>query len=243
MRILTIDIETRPNLAYVWGVWEQNIAPIQVVDEKDVISFAAKWRGEGKVKFASTYHHGKADMIAKAHALLDEADAVVTYNGKKFDLPHLNLEFLRAGLTPPSPYASIDLLQVVRSTFKFTSNKLENVAGKLGIGKKIEHEGFALWLKCMADDADAWKKMREYNMHDVRLTEQLYDMVLPWIKNHPNAGLYIADGEDRCRNCGSDDLARRGVRRLTTGSYVSYRCRNCGAWPRGTKRLDKVEVT
>jgi hypothetical protein len=51
----------------------------------------------------------------------------------------------------------------------------------MGLGKKEEHEGFGLWLKCEAGDKAAWKRMRSYNRKDVKLTEDLFLDYLPWI--------------------------------------------------------------
>lgn len=244
MKLLVIDIETQPNLAYVWGVWNQNIAPSQLVTEKEIISFAAKWLGDDEVIFRSTYHDGKLPMVHSAHALMDKADGVITYNGAKFDVKHLNREFLQAGMWPPSPYKSIDLLQTVRRKFEFTSRKLDNVADKMGIGRKVEHEGFALWLKCMKDDATAWAKMREYNIHDVRMTEKLYHELLPWIEHHPSVAVMLeAEEGANCVNCGSEDLMFKGYYYTSSRRYNQFQCQNCGKWQRGTHSIGKTETT
>ena len=242
MNLLVIDIETRPNLAYVWDVWQQNISPKQLIDEKEVISFAAKRVGEDEVLiFKSVHHDGKAAMVAEAWNLLDAADGVVTYNGKKFDIPHLNLEFLRAGMPPPSPFRQIDLLTVVRREFKFTHNKLDHVATKLGLGAKVEHEGFPLWVKCMQGDDEAWERMKEYNMADVLLTEKLYQEVLPWITNHPSYAALL--GDIRCPNCGSTDLRNKGMQHTKTRAYKRYQCKSCGKYCRDTHCSTAAEVT
>lgn len=180
-RVLIIDIETRPALAYVWGVWNQNIAPTQIVEDKATISFAARWAGTDKTMFYSDFHTGHEEMVRAAWDLLDEADVVVHYNGVKFDIPHLNQEFALLGLDPPSGYYQLDLLKSVRRDFNFTSNKLDNLIRQFEIGRKLEHEGFALWAKCLAGDPKAWGKMREYNMHDVVETEALYDRLKSWV--------------------------------------------------------------
>jgi hypothetical protein len=44
----------------------------------------------------------------------------------------------------------------------------------LGIGRKLNHTGKALWLGCMSGDPKSWKKMRRYNQQDVRLLEAVY---------------------------------------------------------------------
>lgn len=180
-KFLVIDIETMANLAWVWDTWQQNIYPKQIVKHKRTICFAAKWLGEGTVHFYSEFHHGRDVMIKKAWELLNEADAVITYNGKRFDVKHLNTEFKLAGLDPPSHFQNIDLLQITRREFAFGSNKLESVSTRLGIGHKEEHEGFALWVKCEAGEAKAWKHMRKYNRRDVQLTERLFNEFRPWI--------------------------------------------------------------
>lgn len=185
--VAIIDIETRPALAYVWGVWQQNIAPQQIVEDKAMISFAARWVGETKTYFYSDHHTGHEDMVAAAWEWLDTADVVVHYNGAKFDIPHINQEFLLAGYTPPSSYYQLDLLKSIRRDFNFTSNKLDNIAKQLKLGSKVEHEGFALWTKCLAGDKKAWAKMKEYNIHDTEMTQELYEYLLPWVSTitHP----------------------------------------------------------
>ena len=241
MRLLVIDIETRPNLAYIWDIWQRYTPPERILDEKEVISFAAKWVGATAVEFRSVHHDGRPKMIERAHALLTEADGVITYNGDQFDLQHLNLEFLRNGLAPPAPYKSIDLLKVIKRRFKFTSRKLQHVAAKLGIGSKVEHEGFSLWTKCMAGDSAAWAKMREYNIGDVQLTEDLYTWLLPWIDQHPSFAAFTSS--DVCVNCGSAELRQSGYYHTKTGTYARYQCASCGKWQRAVRRSFHTEIT
>lgn len=236
MKILVLDIETRPNMAYVWGLWDQNIGLNQIIETGSVISFAAKWYGEKKIHFYSDFHDGHETMIKAAWELFNEAEAIVHFNGKQFDIKHLNREFMVAGLTPPSPHKDVDLLSVVRSRFKFASNKLQHVATELGIGSKVQHDGFELWVRCMADDAKAWDLMRRYNKHDVKLTEQLYEQLRPWIKSHPNVAL--GEGRpDHCPTCGNDRMQSRGVQKSPFGIYQRYQCQGCGAWFKSRRRL------
>jgi len=241
-RILTLDIENRPNLAYTWGLFDQSIGLTQLVEPVEMISFAAKWHGDKKVLFYSTYHDSKPVMLRAAHELLSEADIVVGYNSKSFDVKHLNREFILADMDPPAPYAQVDLLQVARKNFKFASNKLDHVASELGLGGKTSHNGFQLWLDCMAGKASAWKLMRQYNKQDVVLTEKLYDKLLPWIQPHPHLGLYTGD-LDACGNCGGTDLRPDGKAYTTTGVYQRFQCRGCAKYGRGRHRLAGIDVT
>jgi DNA polymerase III epsilon subunit-like protein len=167
--------------------------------------------------------------------LLDEADAVIHFNGKRFDIPTLNKDFLLNGIRPPAPYKHIDLLTTVRTQFRFTSNKLDHVCEQLGLGNKTKHAGAELWIKCMAGDKAAWSEMEEYNIRDVEMTEALYLHLLPWIKSHPNYS--VMTGECVCPNCGSAKHQKRGFAFSLAGKYQRYQCRECGTWYRGVKNM------
>jgi len=241
MKILLLDIESSPNTAHVWGLWQQNVSINQLMESSYVLCYAAKWLGEKEVKFDSVHQSRPKTMLKGIHGLLNDADAVVHYNGTKFDIPTLNKEFLLHSFNPPSPYKQIDLLRVVRSNFRFPSNKLDYVAQRLNLGKKHEHEGHELWVKCMNGDKDAWKRMEKYNIQDVVLLESLYGTLLPWIKSHPNHNLFSDDHV--CPNCSSSSLQRRGTAISATGTYQRYQCRSCGTWSQSTKSIkSSVEV-
>jgi hypothetical protein len=244
-KILVLDIETSPHVVYAWGLWDQNIGINQIVRPGGVICFAAKWRGKPKVHFHSDHHDGHDAMVARAHALIDEADAIVHYNGRAFDLKHLKREFLLAGHGPPSPHKDIDLLTVARAKFKFPSNKLAHISVALGLEGKAQTGGFDLWTGCMADDPTAWRQMKAYNIQDVVQTEAVYDRLLPWIDNHPHWGLYTTpafEGDDCCQNCGSKDLQRRGSYMTNVGRYRRHLCNACGKFGRGRKRVGTVDM-
>jgi hypothetical protein len=192
--------------------------------------------------FLSEWKDGFEGMVKKAWELLDEADAVIHYNGVKFDLPTLNREFLMLGMTPPTPYVSIDLYTTVRSKFRFVSNKLDFVCRELGIGAKTQHKGFRLWTGCMDGDPDSLATMEEYNIQDIALLTPLYTRLRPWIRNHPNVALYdenvlSEDGTSplerrSCTKCGSLNLQSRGYKATTTQVYRQFRCNDCGSWSR-----------
>lgn len=239
MKILHLDIETSPHKVYVWGLYDQNVYIDQIVEAGRTLCWAAKWHGTNKIMFSSLYGN-KQGMIKEVHALLNEADAVVHYNGKKFDIPVLNKEFILAGLTPPSDYKEIDLLRVARHRFKFTSNKLDYVAQTLGIGAKLNHKGMELWKGCMENDVKAWKVMEKYNKQDVNLLEKLYVRILPWIRQHPNHGLYVDEGRPVCKNCGSKRVTKKGTEFTQVGKYQRYRCGDCGTPLRGATLLNSA---
>lgn len=236
MKILLLDIETAPHLAHVWGLWQQNVGLPQLLESGYTLCWGAKWLGEKEVFFGSV-RQGPERMTRDIHKLMSEADAIVHYNGNKFDIPTLNKDFLLQGLSPPSPAKQIDLLQVVKRRFRFPSNKLAYVSEALGIGSKVSHEGHELWIKCMAGDDAAWRSMLTYNVQDVRLLESLYHKLLPWIKGHPNHGLHNPDNSEVCPKCGSENFQRRGFEYTSTCTYRRFQCCSCRGWFRGATNV------
>lgn len=222
-------------------MWNQNIQPSHIVHPTKMMSWGAKWLEEPDVEWRGLKPDGHNRMVKRIWKLLDEADCVIHYNGKSFDVPRIQREFLKMGMPPPSPFKQIDLLLTVRKQFRFDSNKLEEVAKQLGIGRKVEHEGFGLWLKCLDGEMSAWERMKKYNVQDVRLTEQAYLTKLrPWVVSHPSVAAFR--GEDVCPKCGSADRQRRGKTFLKTASYPRFMCKACKSWYRGTKRIGATGV-
>jgi hypothetical protein len=264
MRILAWDIELSPILGYTWSLWP-NVIPINhIVEPQRVICFGARWVDQKKVIFRSEHHDTREDMLATIHELLDEADAVLSWNGQAFDSKHIRREFEHAGMNPPAPWKEIDLLKTARSQFKFASNKLDYVAQYLGVGQKVKHQGMDLWRACvdapgfdpmnatweeiqaareatMAARDKAWRTMKRYQFQDVNLLVDLYDRMLPWIPTHPNVALYN-DIPDGCKKCGSTNLQRRGYEVTSAGKYRRYHCQDCSTWQRGSKSVATTEM-
>ncbi len=229
-------------MAYVWSLWDQNISINQIVGHGTTLCFAAKWLHEDKMEVHARWQGGHKKMIKAAHKLLEEADAVVHYNGKKFDRAVLNKEFLLLGLNPTSPTKDIDLYSVVKKNFKFNSNKLDYVCQMLGLGSKTKHKGMDMWKGVLDGNEEDQKAMLEYNVGDVVLLERLYDVLLPWINNHPNHNAYNGGEHHTCTNCGGNHLQRRGTTVSKSYRYQRYQCRDCGTWQRERVRDSEVAI-
>jgi hypothetical protein len=244
-RILLLDIETFPNIAYVWGKYDQNV--IQFVQEGCIASFVAKWLDEPEIisKGLPDYKGYKAGsyddkkLVADLWNLLDEADVVIAHYGSGFDIPYCNGRFLFHGLVPPSPYKIVDTKKAASKLAKFNSNKLDDLGAHLGLGQKIKTD-FDLWKGCIAGDKNAWQRMLEYNRQDVLLLEQLYLRLRPWINDHPN--LTVHSGA-MCPKCNSNNVQMRGIAVTLTRRYQRFQCRDCGGWGRMVKSDGRTDVT
>lgn len=250
-KMLLLDIETAPIKAYTWGLYEQNISPVQIIDNAYMLSWSAKWFGKKGIMFDSIFNHKEEfknnpkndKKIAESiWPLMNEADIIIAHNGDNFDIKWLNTVFLKHQMKPVSSFKTIDTCKIGRAQFKFGSNKLEEMAKYLGVGQKIEHEGFPLWIKCMHGDEKAWKKMERYNKHDVKLLEAVYIKLRPSIKNHPNLSLYCDDINPICSGCSArNSFVKRGFAFTTTNKFQRYVCKKCGKWGRGRKGLFSKE--
>lgn len=245
-RILLLDLETFPDVAYVWGVYDQNA--IEVKEHWYMLSFAYRWHKAGPIvcrTLADTKSRTDRILAKEIHALMDEADIIVAHNGVDFDVKKINARLIAHGFQPPSPYKVVDTKRAVKQVAGFSSNKLDWLCKQLGLGRKIEHEGFALWRKCAEqNDPAAWRRMARYNRHDVRLLGQLYELIAPWIRQ-PNGALH--SGDERCVNpaCRSIDIEWRGLSRQITRNYRRFVCRQCGKWGRAvlSERKPRAVVT
>lgn len=235
-KILIFDIETTPIKAWVWSRWKQNIYLDQTISEWFCLSWSAKWLFDSEIHSARLTSEEvlKEDdnrIINQIWKLIDEADIVVAHNGLAFDEKKLNARFLLNGLPPASPYQTIDTKLIAAKQFGFSSNKLDALAGYFGLKAKMDTD-FELWAACMNGDEEALSYMEEYNRQDVVLLEEVYLRLRPWIKSHPNVGLYFESDVPVCSSCGSEHLTVVSKGYPTqTGIYDTYRC-DCGALSR-----------
>lgn len=231
-RILLFDIETLPMQVFVWGLYKQRIPHTNIVQDWVVVSWAAKWLFEPKIKsevLAPDEAVKKYDkrILKGMWELFEEADIVIAHNAQRFDIRKLNARWLVNKINPPSAYQVIDTLKQTQRHFGTSSHKLDYLGQLLANKAKIE-TNFELWKKCSNGDPESLKYMVEYNREDVSLLEEVYLEIRPWIKSHPNLGLYVDINEPVCPNCGSTELNWGGYYYTTVSKFSSFRC-ECGA--------------
>ena len=243
-KILIFDIETAPMKSYIWARWNQNIhTDDQIISEWFMLTWSAKWLFNKTIysaKLTSKEAKNQDDkrITKELWKLLDEADIVIAHNAERFDIPHINARFLINGLMPVSPFKVIDTLKVVKSQFKFSSNRLDSLAKYFGFEGKLS-TGFKLWADAIEGNKDALDEMSLYNDQDVILLEEVYLKLRPWIKGHPNLALYAESNDIGCGVCGSKKLTYMDKYYYTqTGKFETYRC-ECGAINR--RRLNSYD--
>jgi hypothetical protein len=236
--ITTVDIETRPNEVYTWGLFDQNVGLNQIIRPGGVLMIAAQEVGRKKVDYRADWD-GYEDMVKWSWDVYDRSDYVVTYNGARFDNKHLRAAWAELGLTPPAPWRDLDLLTTVRQ-FQWPSRKLEFVCQKLGVSHKTDPGGFRTWTAILQGEGkardDARKRMVKYCVNDVRITTELFHRLRPWVSG---LNIPLVSGVDEdvklCTRCGSDNVQSRGWAYTTTTRYRRFQCRSCGGWMRSRK--------
>lgn len=225
-------------LGWTYGMFQTNV--IEVERNPYILCFSYMWYGNGKgsirtvsmpdFKLYKKEPHNDYEVVKKLRGLLDEADIVIAHNANGFDNKVSSGRFLFHGLTPPSPYKTVDTLTVARSKFKLWSNSLDNLGKQLSFGQKTQEKHGQLWKGCVEGEKDAWKKMSKYCKQDVWMLHQLYELERPFITNHPNLANYMEN--DVCPKCGSKKLQYRGYQKTNVATYHRVQCQDCGGWSR-----------
>lgn len=237
-RIILWDLETLPDLKEVMkvlpgiGQWPGRTLKASI---NSIICFGYKELGEAQAHCINAWDvdpdaevNDDSYVVHAAYEVLKDADAIVTHNGKKFDLKVLNTRLVKYGLPPLHKINHVDT-KVVAKRLMLYSNRLGDVSNFLGGESKLENGGWDLWCKVVDKDPAARKLMAEYCKQDVQVLEQVYNGLRPLMLNTevPNYNLF-SDDSQVCTNCGSHNLQKNGTRLLTTGKRQRYLCGDCG---------------
>lgn len=240
MKTLFFDLETSAMVARVWGAYDQNI--IKEVTPSKILCVGYKWEHQKKAHVVSLpdfpgYTAGVVDdreITQFLWELMNEADVVVAHNGRSFDVKIAYTRMQAFHMKPPRFPRVIDTKNFAKKTFRFAQNKLNYISPFLGGSEKVEHEGFPLWEKCEQGDMAAWRRMEKYCRHDVKILEEIYLHMRPWMgpAELPNSNVYD-DTVLCCTACKSNHLQRRGSFPTRTGRRAKYQCQDCGHWESG----------
>jgi len=170
-RFLVYDLET-----YATGFADPSWVP-QVVT-----CVAWKWLGEEAVFSRASIDYARArsmphlqpgaiaKMLGPFLRELAKADAVVTYNGQRFDQPVLNGTMYYIGLPPIKPILNYDLHDFGKT--KGVKKGLDNTAVHLGAKEHKLALNHAQWTEGYLEAG--WPTIKERAKSDVELTEEVY---------------------------------------------------------------------
>lgn len=244
-RIVLFDLETIPDLQAALKVWPSlSNYPGQTLKASisSICCFGYKVLGEGKTHCISAWDfpawkknvNDDRSLLGSALSVLEGADAVITQNGRSFDWRFLQTRLALHNMPSLPKLHHIDTkLEAKRNLYLF-SNSLKHMAEVLTDTRKIENEGWDLWVKTWHRDPVAQKTMAAYCRGDVDALEAIYLRLRKYSRDIPNHNLFkFGQGEKPvCHGCGSTRLKGNGVRFVATRAYRRYQCLECGAWTR-----------
>jgi DNA polymerase elongation subunit (family B) len=234
-KILLFDIESSPSIVFSFNRFNTNIYIDQVIKDPIMLTWSAKWLFSedvmsDRITSKEVLSFNDYRIVKSLWNMVNEADIVIAHYGDKFDIPMLNARAVINNIKPFSFTESIDTKRVSSKHFRFPSNKLDALATYLGVDNKIKTD-FSLWKRCMNGEEKALEEMNTYCDQDVRTLEDVYLKLRPYIKSHPNLGLYMDSLDSVCANCGSSNLEEEKSYYTRTSKFKVFRC-ECGAMNR-----------
>lgn len=239
-KILFWDLETMMNPEAVMDVFPglSNYPGLTLkASLNSILCFGYKFLGDKEVSCLNAWDYkgwkksvnDDEKLVKDAYKILEKADAFVTHNGRRFDLKFFNSRAIMYGLPALPTIPHIDTCQVAKSKLLLFNNKLNTVAKHLGIEQKLENGGWQLWVDVQKRNPKAMELMEKYCKQDVKVLEQIYLKLRPYMNQIPNYNLFDENGEVRCPSCGSYNVHKDGTRRTKTALSQRYKCSDCGS--------------
>lgn len=204
---LFFDIETSPMIAYTWRVgWKINLNTDNIIEDWRIICISYKWEGDDKVQTLK-WDKNKCDkkLLTKFIQIANQADEIIAHNGDRFDIKKIRTRCIFHRIPMFPKYRSLDTLKKARGNFSFNSNRLDYIAKFLGVGAKLEHEGFQMWVKCMQGDKQALKDMIKYCEMDIIVLEDVYNELKDYVKHNTHSAVINGGYKHECPNCSNED--------------------------------------
>ena len=146
-------------------------------------------------------------MLIDFVKIMNEADECVAHNGDRFDIKKIRTRCVYHRIPMFPKYRTLDTLKKAKSGFNFNSNRLDYIAKFLGVGAKLEHDGFDMWVECVKGNKEALDKMVKYCDMDIIVLEDVFFTLQNYITNNTNVAVNNGKLKACCPNCGSEDIS------------------------------------
>lgn len=228
---LFFDIETSPNVVYSWRIgYNLNIGFENIIDERKIICISYKWENENKIH-TLTWDKNQCDkqMLIDFIKEANQADEMIAHNGDRFDIKWIRTRCIYHRIPMFPNYKTLDTLKKAKSGFNFNSNRLDYIAQYLGVGTKVKHSGFDMWVKVMKGDKTAMSEMVNYCEGDIVVLEDVFLTMQNYIKPNTHAGVINNNLKYSCPCCSSEQstLIKNNVTAMGTIKRL-MECNDCG---------------
>jgi uncharacterized protein YprB with RNaseH-like and TPR domain len=120
-----------------------------------------------------------AEQLAGA---LEGADILVSYNGRRFDLPFLNARLIKYGQKPIIGMKHIDLFFTSKFQLKLSNWSLDALAKHLQLPVEKTHMEGEQWTKAMTGDKASLDYIVDHCVKDVKVLEMAFEKTKGLIK-------------------------------------------------------------
>lgn len=227
---LFFDIETSPNIVYSWRIgYNLTITPENIIDERKIICISYKWESEDIIHTLKwDKDHCDKQMLIDFVKIANQSDEMIAHNGDKFDIKWIRTRCIYHRIDMFPNYNTLDTLKKAKSGFNFNSNKLDYIAKFLGVGAKVKHSGFDMWINVMKGDESAMNEMVNYCIGDIQILEDVYLTMQNYIKPNTHVGVHNNNLKFSCQSCGSEHITLYKNRVTTLGTIKRVmECQDC----------------
>lgn len=154
-----------------------------------------------------------------------QADAILHYNGIRFDEPYVNTRRIIHGMDTLPRKPRIDLLYTAKSTLRMRSKSLDRVAKLLGTTEQKSPVMGKHWVRAMSGYKASLQYIVRHCRADVLVLEEVYMRLRGRVYNHPRVSTVAA-----CRFCGGEVIKRGFALTALKNRPQKVQCKVCRAY-------------
>ncbi len=238
-KILFYDLETSPLQAWIWSPGQQYVGHKNLVKEHSrygIICICYCWN-DGKPAQSIEWGYEEQDtakVVEEFDKIIKQADWTIGKNSDRFDTKMLNACRMFAGLPgmPEWTKYTDDLEKQMRRYFRMPSQSLDYISSQLGLGGKVKME-MQDWIDIVTKNNNGEKsfnKMIRYCKKDVEDTRTLWNKLEEHFEPKLNMSTFLHTGENICKNCGSSNLIKYGIRCSGKFRWQTFFCNECNRY-------------
>ena len=226
------DLEVSPNIAFSWRAGaKQFISHDAIIRERAIICVCWKWEHQ-KTVYSLEWNAGDDKTLCEEFLKVAlQADELIAQNGDRFDVRWFNTRCLFHRLPPAPAWKTVDTLAIAKKRFLFNSNRLDYM-GKFLLGQGKAETDYQMWTDiCLHNSKKQMKRMVDYCKDDVRLLQEVWELMQPWHGNKTHSGVHLGLEKWTCPHCASENVK---VSKTTTTAHGTVKkqmkCGDCGRY-------------